>query len=123
MASVPVNHDVIIDGFRELARFDHYLAFRVTCGACAAEVVVTPEMQQHLLEVARIPFKMLCRGAVRCPPCAERRRRFKWLKRHDRWRQVPGGQQELDHLAAAERAAFAVRPVQVSDWPYGETRS
>jgi hypothetical protein len=45
---------------------------------------------------------------------AERRRRFKWLKRHDRWRQVPGGQQELDHLAAAERAAFAVRPVQVS---------
>lgn len=117
---VPIDHAVIIDGFRELDGFTHYLAFRVSCGACPTLVTVTPEMQQHLLEVARIPFKMLRRGAVRCPPCAARRRRLKWLRRHDRWREVAGGQQEVAELQAAERAAWThgCREPTVLDWPY-----
>ena len=53
---VPIDHAAIIDGFQELDGFTHYLAFRVSCGACPTVVTVTPEMQQHLLEVARIPF-------------------------------------------------------------------
>jgi hypothetical protein len=117
---VPIDHAAVVDGFRELDGFTHYLAFRVSCGACPTVVTVTPNMQQHLLEVARIPFKMLRRGAVRCAPCAATRRRYKWLKRHDRWREVSGGQQELAQLEAAERAArtHGGSEATVQDWPY-----
>lgn len=115
-----ISHQSIVDGFGELAASRVYVPLETFCGVCDVPIVLLPEDQKHLLEVRRIPVKMLRRGAARCVPCRQRRSRLDWLRQHDRWRSVPGGAEERDLLDSQESEARAKskRRYELATWPY-----
>jgi hypothetical protein len=74
-----------------------------------------------MLEVNRVPVKMLQRGAVFCEPCRVRRSRIKALRKEHPQRQGQSGVEELDRLEAEEADAQrgAGRKYEKASWPYG----
>lgn len=113
---IKIDHDKLIDGFGQLARFVRYRTFETSCSVCDASVVLSPLDQKHLLEERKIPVKMLMRGAVRCPACRARRERIKALLR------VGGrsGHAEARSLTEEENALSAAssHKYRHAPWPY-----
>jgi len=123
MSDVPdvlIEHGKVIDGFAELEKHSHYIAFDTFCGICDAPVSVSPELQKYLLEAKAIPVKMLRRGAVYCDKCRQRRSRINLLRSGDKWRMVQNGKDELEDLLAEERnlKSRSNHLYEGAMWPY-----
>jgi hypothetical protein len=118
-----ISHHKLIDGFGELSSSSVYGPYETFCGICDARCVLQPRIQKYMLEIQRVPVKMLRRGAVFCLHCRKRRSRLNWLHHHDRWRNVPNGAEERDRLRAEERDAMALskRRYENATWPYPES--
>lgn len=119
-SSVPIDHDVIIDPWGELRQHEHYVPYHGFCGICDTAFVVTPRIQKFLLEIKRIPVKMLTEGAAYCGSCARRRGRMKSLARAMSQRGEKGLHEQWYALRDEERALRegVTRRVVWGDWPY-----
>lgn len=116
----PIDHSVIIDGFAELAQHNQYLPFDTPCGICGLACHVSSRQQKYILEVNRVPVKMLVRGAVFCEGCLERRVALKELRkgRHDHDKATAKALIEK-YLAEEEKLKRQARPLSAStNWPY-----
>lgn len=100
--NVPIEHGKLIDSVGLLRGFRLYRPIKTFCGICDAPFTLSPAVQKYILEVNRVPVKMLQRGAIYCVACRRRRSRIKWRKRGDRWRTEPKRKEELDRLVAEE---------------------
>jgi hypothetical protein len=118
--AVPIDHGKLIDGFGELWGYATYRPFDTFCGICDAPVILTPGEQKYLLEVKRVPVKMLQRGAVYCASCRSRRARMNELKRIDGTKTAPDVRAELAQLRSLEDDSrrLSHSRFERAAWPY-----
>lgn len=117
---LPIKHTEIIDGFAELTNHKNYLPFSSFCGICDAKIDVTPADQKHVLEVKKVPVKMMKRGALLCEDCIKRRSRIKFLRKGNKFLEIENGKVDLSELEKEENELKSNSKGRYNsiDWPY-----
>ena len=117
---LPIKHADIIDGFTELQDHINYLPFNSFCGICDGKIAVSPRDQKHVLEVKKVPVKMMRRGALLCENCIKRRGRINYLKKGNKFIEEENGKTDLSKLESQEKELkWKSKGLFGSiDWPY-----
>ena len=101
------------------------IEFDTFCGICDSPMLLSTQEQKYILEVKRVPVKMLLCGAAYCPECRQRRSRINYLRRKQQWRQVVNGEEELRRLRQEEKELQQRSRRRYADvnWPYSREAS
>ena len=118
-----IDHTKITDSSGDFVNIIEYIDFTTNCGICGVEFLLTSAAQKYILEVRRVPVKLLRKGAAFCDECTSRRSKINSLKRAEKWRTLPHGKEEL-HRLLQEELALELReshhkPDREYPWPYG----
>lgn len=115
-----IDHSSIIDGFGELTEHKQYKPFNSYCGICDQNVYVTSAIQKYIVEINKVPVKMLRRGAIFCENCKTRRAKINYLKNGNKYLEVEEGKTELINLRKEEQEIKSQSKglYESGEWPY-----